>query len=164
MITRKFYPLIIALFVSLFFTHQSFAGQNSQAKVLNNFEKLISDHQGKIIYLDFWASWCGPCRKSFPWLNDMQEKYQQHGLVVISVNVDNDKALAEEFLAQVPAKFKVFYDPKGQVARKFKLKGMPSSYIIDRSGKVVSTHVGFSDSKKPEYEKALLQLLSSKEP
>jgi len=161
MITRKFYPLIIALFISLFFPPQSVAEQNNQPTVLKNFEKLISDHQGKIIYLDFWASWCGPCRKSFPWLNDMQEKYQQQGLVVISVNVDSEKALAEEFLADVPANFKVFYDPKGKVARKFKLKGMPSSYIIDRSGKVVSTHVGFSVSKEPKYEQALVKLLSS---
>jgi thiol-disulfide isomerase/thioredoxin len=164
MSTRKFYLLTIAFFVSLFFTTQSVANQYNQGEVLQNFEKLISAHQGKIIYLDFWASWCGPCRKSFPWLNDMQKKYQQQGLVIISVNVDNEKALAEEFLTQVPAKFKVFYDPKGKVARKFKLKGMPSSYIIDRSGKVVSTHVGFSDSKKPKYEQALVQLISNNEP
>jgi hypothetical protein len=78
------------------------------------------------------------------------------------VNVDNSKALADEFLAEVPANFNVFYDPKGKVARKFKLKGMPSSYIIDRSGKMVSAHVGFTESKRMKYEEELKTLLNEK--
>jgi len=160
MITRKFIPLFITLFISLFFIPSGVAKQNDQENVLRNFEELIASHKGKIVYLDFWASWCGPCRKSFPWLNKMQEKYQQQGLVIISVNVDNDRALANEFLTKVPAQFNVFYDPKGKVARKFKLKGMPSSYIIDRSGKLASNHVGFSASKKMKYEQEIVALLN----
>ncbi|MBA6365235.1 TlpA family protein disulfide reductase, partial [Colwellia sp. BRX8-8] len=101
--------------------------------------------------------------KSFPWMNEIQAQYKQQGLTIISVNVDNNKALADEFLAEVPADFTVFYDPKGNVARKFKLKGMPSSYIIDRSGEVVSTHVGFSESKKEKYQQELEALLQSTE-
>jgi len=160
MITRKFIPMFITLLISLFFNPLSVAEQNNQENVLRNFEELIASHEGKIVYLDFWASWCGPCRKSFPWMNDMQKKYQQQGLVIISVNVDNDRALANEFLAKVHAQFNVFYDPKGKVARKFKLKGMPSSYIFDRTGKLVSTHVGFSASKKMQYEQEIVTLLN----
>lgn len=160
MITRKLVPLLFTLLFCLSFSVISHAETANQVNVQQNFDKLISSHKGKVIYLDFWASWCGPCRKSFPWMNDMQEKYLKQGLVIISVNVDNNKGLADEFLAEVPANFKVFYDPKGKVARKFKLKGMPSSYIINRSGKMVSAHVGFTESKKAKYEEELQTLIN----
>ncbi|MFB0979893.1 MAG: TlpA disulfide reductase family protein [Alteromonadaceae bacterium] len=159
---RKLVPLLFTLLFSLSFSALSNAESTAQVNVLQNFDKLIASHKGKVIYLDFWASWCGPCRKSFPWMNEMQEKHQQQGLIIISVNLDNNKVLADDFLAEVPANFSVFYDPKGKVARKFKLKGMPSSYIIDRTGKMVSAHVGFTESKKIKYEEELIMLLNEK--
>ena len=162
MLTRKLVSTLFILFFCLSFSAFSNDETLGQVNVQQKFDKLVASHKGKVIYLDFWASWCGPCRKSFPWMNNMQEKYQQQGLVIISVNVDNSKALADEFLAEVPANFNVFYDPKGKVARKFKLKGMPSSYIIDRSGKMVSAHVGFTESKKMKYEEELKTLLNEK--
>ena len=162
MLTRKLVSTLFILFFCLSFSAFSNDDPLGQVNVQHKFDKLIASHKGKVIYLDFWASWCGPCRKSFPWMNNMQEKYFKQGLVIISVNVDNNKALAEEFLAEVPANFNVFYDPKGKVARKFKLKGMPSSYIIDRSGKIVSAHVGFTKSKKMKYEEELKTLLNEK--
>ncbi|MFT5298291.1 MAG: thiol-disulfide isomerase/thioredoxin [Colwellia sp.] len=162
MIIRKLVPLLFTLLFSLSFSALSNAESTAQVNVLQNFDKLIASHKGKVIYLDFWASWCGPCRKSFPWMNEMQEKHQQQGLIIISVNLDNNKVLADDFLAEVPANFSVFYDPKGKVARKFKLKGMPSSYIIDRTGKMVSAHVGFTESKKIKYEEELIMLLNEK--
>jgi thiol-disulfide isomerase/thioredoxin len=163
MLTKKLITLLCSLLFSLSFSALSNDESTAEVNVIQNFEKLIASHKGKVIYLDFWASWCGPCRKSFPWMNSIQKKYQQQDLVIISVNVDNNKKLADEFLAEVPANFNVFYDPKGKVARKFKLKGMPSSYIIDRSGKMVSAHVGFSESKKIKYEQELKILLSQNE-
>jgi len=162
MLTRKLVSTLFILFFCLSFSAFSNDETLGQVNVQQKFDKLIASHKGKVIYLDFWASWCGPCLKSFPWMNNMQEKYHQQGLVIISVNVDNSKALADEFLAEVPANFNVFYDPKGKVARKFKLKGMPSSYIIDRSGKMVSAHVGFTESKKMKYEEELKTLLNKK--
>ncbi len=153
--------LTFGLLISLLYIPASFANQENTSNTLQRFEKLIASHQGKVVYLDFWASWCGPCRKSFPWMNDIQQQFELQGLVIISVNVDNDKALAEEFLAEVPANFEVFYDPKGKVARKFKLRGMPSSYLIDRNGKIVSAHVGFSETKKIKYEQEIKKLLVS---
>jgi thiol-disulfide isomerase/thioredoxin len=161
MMIKKLVSLLFVFITSLCLSSVSFAETTAEKNVLQNFQTLISSHKGKVIYVDFWASWCGPCRKSFPWMNNIQEKYQQQGLVIISVNVDNNKALADKFLAEIPANFTVFYDPKGKVARQFKLKGMPSSYIIDRSGKVISTHVGFSQSKKTKYEQELIALLNT---
>jgi thiol-disulfide isomerase/thioredoxin len=152
--------LTFYLSISLLIIPTSSASQESTNNTLQRFESLIASHKGQVIYLDFWASWCGPCRKSFPWMNAIQQQYQQQGLVVISVNVDSEKALAEQFLTEVPANFSVFYDPKGKVARKFKLRGMPSSYLIDRNGKMVSAHAGFSDRKKEKYEQEIKKLLS----
>jgi len=163
MSTPKDIIVLFFLLSFLSFTHTVSATEENSATSLKSFQNLISSHKGKVIYLDFWASWCGPCRKSFPWLNDMQQKYQQQGLVVISVNVDNQKSLAEEFLNDTPANFTVFYDPKGKVARKFKLKGMPSSYLIDRLGEIVETHVGFTKSKSAHYEKKITDLLLLKQ-
>ncbi len=128
---------------------------NSSAQLEKQLDKL----QGQVVYLDFWASWCGPCRKSFPWMNEMQAKYQDQGFTIVSINVDHDKALAEQFLRENPANFSVIYDPKGEIARQFKLKGMPSSYLINRAGKIVSAHVGFVEKKKPSYEQQLKQLI-----
>jgi thiol-disulfide isomerase/thioredoxin len=104
--------------------------------------------RGKVVYVDFWASWCGPCRQSFPWLNDMQARYGAHGFTVVGVNVDARRDDAERFLAQVPARFAIAFDPRGDTPGRYAAKGMPSSFLIDRDGRVVATHVGFDAARK----------------
>lgn len=119
----------------------------------------LKDLRGKVVYVDFWASWCAPCKKSFPWLNTMQEKYADKGLTIIGINVDKDPGLAEKFLEKTPANFTMAFDPEGELASKYKLIGMPSSYLIDRNGKIQYTHVGFRVSKSQNYEKSIQELL-----
>jgi cytochrome c biogenesis protein CcmG/thiol:disulfide interchange protein DsbE len=99
--------------------------------------------QGKVVYLDFWASWCGPCRQSFPWMNELQRELGSQGLVVVAVNVDHERADANRFLASYPADFRVLFDPDGRLAERYKVAGMPTSFIIGRDGKIVATHAGF---------------------
>ena len=99
--------------------------------------------RGHVVYLDFWASWCAPCRQSFPWMDSIVKSYQDQGLAVIAVNVDQDRADADRFLAQFRPGFQVLFDPKGSSAAEFKVSGMPTSLIIDRHGVVRYTHVGF---------------------
>ncbi|MFT5755996.1 MAG: thiol-disulfide isomerase/thioredoxin [Alteromonadaceae bacterium] len=125
---------------------------------VNELEQLIIENRGKVVYLDFWASWCGPCRESFPWLNEMQSKHKN--LKIISINLDNDKHLADEFLTKIPANFTVIYDPKGRLAKKYKIKGMPSSYLVNKEGNLVSAHSGFSISKQVQYEQEIKRLLA----
>lgn len=122
---------------------------------------LLAKHKGKVIYLDFWASWCGPCRKSFPWMNKIQSTYSTENFTVISVNVDNDKVLAKEFLRTLPASFPVIYDPKGQLAKKYNVKGMPSSYLINSNGELVQQHTGFFSKKIKQYEHEITQLIKN---
>jgi cytochrome c biogenesis protein CcmG, thiol:disulfide interchange protein DsbE len=117
--------------------------------------------RGKIVLLDFWASWCGPCRHSFPWLNAMQAKYADRGLVIIGVNVDRERADAERFLRDVPAGFDIVYDPSGALASRYDVPGMPSSYVIGRDGEVVGRHVGFRNAARAQREAELQRLLEA---
>jgi cytochrome c biogenesis protein CcmG, thiol:disulfide interchange protein DsbE len=122
----------------------------------------LSGFKGKVVYVDFWASWCGPCKQSFPWLNDMQSKYGAKGFQVVGINVDAKTADAKTFLTEVPAKFTVAFDDKGVTPKQFGIKGMPSSVLIDANGKVLLQHTGFRDADKAQLEQAIQQALSGK--
>lgn len=119
----------------------------------------LSVYEGKVVYLDFWASWCAPCRRSFPWMNEMKRKYGDDGLVIIGVNVDAEPELAEAFLKETPADFRIVHDPEGKLASRFELLGMPNSFMIDREGNVVAKHVGFRSDSPEKYEQQLRELL-----
>jgi thiol-disulfide isomerase/thioredoxin len=119
----------------------------------------LSAYRGKVVYLDFWASWCTPCRRSFPWLDGLVRQFGKYDLVVIGVNMDQSNELAKNFLEDTPANFPIVYDPQGTIATTFKITGMPSAVLIDRTGQVRFQHVGFSDSTKDEYETHVRELL-----
>jgi cytochrome c biogenesis protein CcmG, thiol:disulfide interchange protein DsbE len=115
----------------------------------------LSDYKGKAVYLDFWASWCGPCKQSFPWMNEMQAKYAAQGFAVVGINVDAKQADATSFLQQTPAKFDVAFDAKGTAPRSYGIKGMPSSVLIGADGKVLAVHAGFKDEERTALEDAI---------
>jgi thiol-disulfide isomerase/thioredoxin len=117
--------------------------------------------RGKVVLVDFWASWCAPCRQSFPWLNDMQAKYASRGLVVIGVNVDREREEAERFLQDTPAKFQILYDPGGALAAHYEVPGMPSSYVFGPDGELVGRHIGFRKAARTEREAELVRLLAT---
>lgn len=117
--------------------------------------------QGKVVYVDFWASWCGPCRQSFPWMNEMQARYGARGLQVVGVNVDANSADARQFLASVPARFAIGFDPQGATPRSYGIKGMPSSVLIGPDGKVLSEHSGFRDADRAELESKIQSALGA---
>jgi cytochrome c biogenesis protein CcmG, thiol:disulfide interchange protein DsbE len=121
----------------------------------------LARFRGKVVLVDFWASWCEPCRQSFPWLNAMQAKYANQGLVVIGVNVDRVRSDADRFLQGVPAEFQIVYDPAGTLASQYDLPGMPVSYVIGPKGDVVGRHVGFRNALRAEREAELQNLLET---
>jgi thiol-disulfide isomerase/thioredoxin len=108
--------------------------------------------RGKLVYVDFWASWCAPCKRSFPWMAEMQRKYGERGFVVVAVNVDKQRADAERFLKATPAAFTVVFDDSGRTPQAWQVKGMPSSYLVDPAGKVLLAESGFHDERKDAVE------------
>ena len=121
----------------------------------------LDSYKGKVVYVDFWASWCGPCRESFPWMKKMQQQYGKDGLVIIAVNVDQDKKLADKFLSEFKPEFNVLFDKDGKLAEDFKVSSMPSSYVLDREGKPRFKHKGFHLDKQSQYETELNSLLKN---
>lgn len=112
----------------------------------------LSAQRGKLVLVDFWASWCAPCRLSFPFLNELQAKYGAQGLVVVGVNVDAKRPDADRFLSQVPARFTIAFDDKGATPSAYAVKAMPSSYLVAPDGKVIYVHRGFREEDKAEVE------------
>lgn len=117
--------------------------------------------RGRVIYLDFWASWCLPCRASFPFMNALQDSYGKQGLTVLAVDVDHDRADAQRFLQRYPADFRVLFDPDGRTAEAFQLMGMPTTVLIDRAGRVRYRHLGFQIDSRSQYEQEIRQLLNN---
>lgn len=112
----------------------------------------LEQYQGKLVYIDFWASWCGPCRQSFPWMNEMQARYGGHGLQVVGINVDAKTDDARSFLNATPASFVIAFDPNGTAPRNYGVKGMPSSVLIGPDGKVLYEHSGFRPADRTVLE------------
>ena len=122
----------------------------------------LAAYSGKLVYVDFWASWCGPCAQSFPWLNQVQEKYGA-ALAVVGVNVDTDGKAADGFLAKHPARFDIVRDPDGRLAELYQIEGMPSSVLIGPDGRVLHQHSGFRTQQVAEYEAAIRAALPREE-
>ncbi|WP_338763139.1 TlpA disulfide reductase family protein [Massilia sp. METH4] len=119
----------------------------------------LGRYRGKVVYVDFWASWCGPCRQSFPWMNEMQARYGARGLQVVGVNLDAKADDARRFLAENPAQFPIAFDPAGATPRAYGIKGMPSSVLVGPDGKVLFEHAGFKAADRAELEKRIVAAL-----
>jgi len=115
--------------------------------------------KGKVIYVDFWASWCPPCVQSFPFMNQLQQDYGSRGLQVMGVNLDEKVADAEKFLSEHTAEFSIVADPTKQCAKDFDVIAMPSSYLIDREGIVRFIHRGFRAGETKDLRLIVEQLL-----
>lgn len=119
----------------------------------------LSDYAGKTVYLDFWASWCGPCKQSFPWMNDMHARYAAQGLRVVAINVDQKADDAQAFLRKTPANFDLAFDPTGKTPKTYAIRAMPTSVLIGPDGKVLSVHSGFKDQDRSVLEQQIRQAL-----
>lgn len=122
----------------------------------------LSQYKGNVVYVDFWASWCGPCAKSFPFLNELHGQLGGQGLQIVGVNLDENADDAKAFLAKYPASFTVAGDVSKQCAKDFGVKAMPSSYIIDRKGIVHHIHLGFRPGEAKELRLLVETLLGDK--
>ena len=123
----------------------------------------VADLKGNVVLLDFWASWCIPCRKSFPEVDALHRELKPRGLEVVAVNVDEQQKNADAFLAKYPHTMTVALDPRGNAARAFDLQAMPSTLIVDRAGRIRYTHQGYSEKTIGQFRSEVLQLLAETE-
>ena len=120
----------------------------------------LNELKGKVVLVDFWASWCGPCKQEMPVLEELHKKYAKEGLVIVGVNIDNNPKKMTNFLRGTPVTFRVVHDRKLAVASKYEPGTMPSSYFIARDGKIRYVHEGFRKKDAGELEERVKGLLA----
>ena len=151
------------LFAPSFFSYSAELGETAPAfslKSISGPEPVELESQTeKILYIDFWASWCGPCKLSFPSMIKLKELFKDDPFEIIAISVDADSKAAKKFLDSYKINFQVALDPDGVVAEKYALPGMPSSFLLDQDRKIIAMHKGFRKSDftkiKKEIEEAL---------
>lgn len=131
------------------FTLHSMAGSNLR----------LQEQRGRVVLVNFWATWCGPCREEMPKLNQLYEKYRGAGFVLLGVNVDDDPRNATAVAQKLGVKFPVLLDTDKQVSKLYDLKTMPSTVLIDRDGRVRYLHRGYLSGYEDNYEKQIRELL-----
>ena len=111
----------------------------------------LSQYHGQVVMINFWASWCGPCRTEMPLLDSIYKKYNKLGFTLLGVNVEPDSKAADDWLKQTPVTFPILFDKDSKVSKLYQVAGMPSTVIIDRNGKVRWLHRGFTPGAENEY-------------
>ena len=111
----------------------------------------LSELKGQVVMINFWATWCGPCRQEMPLLQQIQAKYEPLGFTLLGINVEPDSAEAQAWLTKVPVSFPILFDRQNTVAESFGVVGMPSTVFIDRSGNVRYVHRGYKPGDEARY-------------
>lgn len=122
-------------------------------------ELRLSELKGQVVMINFWATWCGPCRQEMPLLEQLQAKYEPLGFTLVGVNVEPDSAAAAKWLANVPVSFPILFDTENSVAERFGVEGMPSSVFVDREGRVRHVHRGYRPGDEARYADLIRSLV-----
>ncbi|WP_101758240.1 TlpA disulfide reductase family protein [Oceanicoccus sp. KOV_DT_Chl] len=119
----------------------------------------LSELRGQVVLINFWASWCGPCRQEMPELEALHQKYQRLGFTVLGVNVEENSTEADKIVADRGITFPVLYDTKNEVSKLYKVSAMPSTIIVDRSGNQRTVHLGYKPGYEDKYEADIKKLI-----
>lgn len=119
----------------------------------------LAELKGQVVMINFWATWCGPCRQEMPLLEQIQAKYEPLGFTLVGINVEPDSGAAQQWLTKVPVTFPILFDRKNEVAESFGVEGMPSSVFIDRAGNVRYVHRGYRPGDEAKYADMIRSLV-----
>ena len=131
------------------FTLESRSGENLR----------LEDHRGEVVMLNFWASWCGPCRQEMPLMDELYSQYKDLGFTILAVNVDENRDEALRFLDKVPVNYPILYDPESSVSELYEVQAMPTTVMIDRNGNARYLHYGYQPGYEDEYEQQIRELV-----
>jgi peroxiredoxin len=119
----------------------------------------LSELRGQVVMINFWASWCGPCRQEMPLLDQLYQRYQPMGFTLLGVNVEEDSTAADKILKEIPVSFPVLYDNKSKVSESYQVQAMPSTFLIDRDGKLRYLHKGYKPGTEQDYQQQIRELI-----
>jgi cytochrome c biogenesis protein CcmG, thiol:disulfide interchange protein DsbE len=163
MTTAKIIGVLLVIVTSVSFAVEiGKAAPDFALQTLKQEKISLANLKGKVVYLDFWASWCIPCRSTFPSMNELQSKYKNEGLEIVAISIDDDVQDVETFLAKIPAKFKILHDPIGAAKQAYGVRGVPASFVIDRQGVVRHGHLGVGGGHAAQVEEDIREVLRAK--
>jgi len=119
----------------------------------------LSDYRGQVVLINFWASWCGPCRQEMPLLENLYKRYNKLGFTIMGVNVDTDSTKANNYLKDMTVTFPIVYDISNAVSKSFNVNAMPTTVIVDRNGNMRFLHQGYRPGYENDYKKEVVQLI-----
>jgi peroxiredoxin len=163
-IQRRLQQLIMGAVLLIVWGSSTAANQPSMAPdfTLKSHEGVnikLSELRGQVVMVNFWASWCGPCRQEMPLLQQLYDRYQSLGFALLGVNVDEDQAAANKILKELPVSFPILYDKRSKVSKAYQVKAMPSTFIVDRDGRIRYLHKGYKPGYEDEYQQQIRELL-----
>jgi peroxiredoxin len=156
--------LLLVMSVMLFVTHAGAAVKTGPApdftlKSRDGSNIKLSELRGQVVMINFWASWCGPCRQEMPLLDQLYQRYQPMGFTLLGVNVEEDSTAADKVLKQIPVSFPVLFDSENSVSESYQVRAMPSTFLIDRNGNVRYLHKGYQPGYEEEYQQQIRELV-----
>jgi peroxiredoxin len=163
-IQRRLQQLIMGAVLLIVWGSSTAANQPSMAPdfTLKSHEGVnikLSELRGQVVMVNFWASWCGPCRQEMPLLQQLYDRYQSLGFALLGVNVDEDQVAANKILKELPVSFPILYDKRSKVSKAYQVKAMPSTFIVDRDGRIRYLHKGYKPGYEDEYQQQIRELL-----
>lgn len=125
-------------------------------------ETTLADLRGQVVMINFWASWCGPCRQEFPALDEMYRKYKPMGFTMVGINVESEKSDAERFLGSRPVTFPILFDPQNAVSGSYGVKAMPTTVLVDRQGRLRWQHMAYQPGDEAKYIEQIRTMVREK--
>jgi len=160
-VTRLLLSVLCALLMSVTVQAGSFTGQahDFTLKSRGGDNIRLNELAGQVVLINFWASWCGPCRKEMPKLEELHEKYKDLGVTILGINIDENSELSKKVLKDITVTFPILYDNENKVSEQYSIEAMPATFLVDRNGNFRFRHDGYKAGYEDTYDQQIKQLM-----